>query len=169
VRLGDWECHRKPLDEHLYVIGGYDGRNILADCERYVYADKRWEALPPLPKACREGSVVVLEESLYVLWGYHGGFLDFIQNLSLERLTWKIIWMKVPQPDRNIPCFQHDSQGYFVLNKTLYSIKPLQALKAFPEDIKSYYGPCYYHTGTLYCSFSYGPAKRWEIASLTSS
>jgi hypothetical protein len=36
---------------HLYVLGGYSGR-YLSECKRCVCAENRWEALPPLPRAC---------------------------------------------------------------------------------------------------------------------
>jgi hypothetical protein len=43
----------------LYVVGGFSGRNSLKECERY--ARGRWEALPPVPKACFDASGVVVE------------------------------------------------------------------------------------------------------------
>jgi hypothetical protein len=33
---------------HLYVFGGENGGRRLSECERYVCAEHRWEALPPL-------------------------------------------------------------------------------------------------------------------------
>jgi hypothetical protein len=33
---------------HLYILGGWSG-SYLSECERYVCAENRWEALPPLP------------------------------------------------------------------------------------------------------------------------
>jgi hypothetical protein len=47
---------------HLYILGGVNGR-CLSECERYVCAELRWEALPLLPRAC-------VENSLYALGGY---------------------------------------------------------------------------------------------------
>jgi hypothetical protein len=45
---------------HLYVLGGDNGSNALRECERYVCAENRWEALPSLPRAfCRASGVVV--------------------------------------------------------------------------------------------------------------
>jgi hypothetical protein len=44
---------------HLYILGGWND-SYLSECERYVCAEKRWEALPPLPRACSATSVVVV-------------------------------------------------------------------------------------------------------------
>jgi hypothetical protein len=53
---------------HLYTLGGVDD-SYLSECERYVCAENRWEALPSLPKACMGASGVVVESSLYALGG----------------------------------------------------------------------------------------------------
>jgi hypothetical protein len=54
---------------HLYILGGGNGSSWLRECERYVCAENRWEALPPLPRACCSTIGVVLESSLYALGG----------------------------------------------------------------------------------------------------
>jgi hypothetical protein len=33
---------------HLYILGGETG-HVLSESERYVWAESRWETLPPLP------------------------------------------------------------------------------------------------------------------------
>jgi hypothetical protein len=53
---------------HLYILGGRND-SYLSECERSVCAENRWEALPPLPKACCHMSGVVVESSLYALGG----------------------------------------------------------------------------------------------------
>jgi hypothetical protein len=57
---------------HLYILGGWSGSKDLSECERYVCAENRWEALPPLPRASSDTSGVVVEISLYAL----GGLMD---------------------------------------------------------------------------------------------
>jgi hypothetical protein len=57
---------------HLYILGGINVNGCLSECERYVCAEHRWEALPPLPRACHSTSGVVVENSLYAL----GGMMD---------------------------------------------------------------------------------------------
>jgi hypothetical protein len=53
---------------HLYILGGWNG-SYLSECERHVCAENRWEALPPLPRACCLTSGVVVEKNLYALGG----------------------------------------------------------------------------------------------------
>jgi hypothetical protein len=57
---------------HLYILGGINYNGRLSECERYVCAENRWEALPLLPRACYGASGVVVESSLYAL----GGMMD---------------------------------------------------------------------------------------------
>jgi hypothetical protein len=70
---------------YLYILGGLSG-NYLSECERYVCAEHRWEALPSLPRACINMSGVVVESSLYALGGYNGILLDLVQKLGLKVL-----------------------------------------------------------------------------------
>jgi hypothetical protein len=162
-----WHC-AVYHNRYLYVLGGCaQDDEPLESCERYVVAECLWEALPPLPQVCPSTRGVVVEGSLYALGGYLHGDLDLIQKLSLDRLTWEVLQIKLPQPAADIACFTHGTQAYFVLNRTLYSLQPLRPLKALLNDTRSYYGPSYYSRGTLYGSFHGGAARRIEIGSLT--
>jgi hypothetical protein len=160
-------CHTP----HLYVLGGWSGSRSLKDCERYVCAENRWEALPPLPRACINSSGVVVENSLYALGGRTAGFdLDWVQKLSLESLTWELMPFKLPHAGNAIPCFKlRDTEVYLVVNKTLCSFTALQVrpLKTLAEKIRSRYGASFYRRWTLYCSKLYGPARSFEIGSLS--
>jgi hypothetical protein len=155
--------------QHVYVLGGY---GPLANCERYVCEERRWEPLPPLPQACSSMCGVVVEESLYSLGGTLDGsvILDLIQKLSLERLTWEVLQLRLPVKSSGIPCFKLSTQVYFVLDTTLYSFEAnplrIQAVKGVTGHIKSWRGPSYYSKGTLYCSFHRGKVIRVEIGSL---
>jgi hypothetical protein len=154
---------------HLYILGGFDGR-YLSECERYVSAENRWEALPPLPRACRDTSGVVVKRNLYALGGYDGLLLESVQNLSLERLTWRIMKLRLPHAGRNIPCFKlRDTEVYLVVYKTLCSFTALKVrpLKALTEDIDCWRGASYYQSGTLYCSSYHGAVRSLEIGSLS--
>jgi hypothetical protein len=90
---------------HLYILEGYDDRN-LSECERYVCAENRWEALSLLPRACTCTSGVVVENSLYALGGYDGSELDLVQKLSLESLTWELMHFRLPFTGWCIPLFE---------------------------------------------------------------
>jgi hypothetical protein len=156
---------------HLYILGGYD-YSYLSECERYVCAENRWEALPPLPRACSGTSAVVVESSLYVLGGeYSKKCLYLVQKLSLESLTWELMQFRLPFAAFGIPCFKlRDTEVYLVVNKTLCSFTSLEVrpLKTLTKDIKSQFGVSYYHRGTLFCSSYYdGGVRSYEIGSLS--
>jgi hypothetical protein len=155
---------------HLYILGGYDDR-WLSECERYVCADDRWEALPPLPRACCSTGGIVVESSLYALGGYDdGNNLDLVQKLSLESLTWELMQLRLPHADNGIPCFKvRDTEVFLVVNKTLCSFTALQVrpLKTLTRDIYCWYGASYYHSGTLYYSSGSGAVRSCEIGSLS--
>jgi hypothetical protein len=154
---------------HLYILAGWNGR-CLRECERYLCAENRWQALPPLPRACYNTSGVVVESSLYVLGGHIGSYLDLVQRLSLESLTWEIMEFRLPFAGYCIPCFKlRDTEVYLVVNKTLFSFTALEVrpLKSLTEDIRSWFGASYYHRGTLYCSYHQGGVQCYEIGSLS--
>jgi hypothetical protein len=151
--------------QYLYVLGGYTGSTYLSECERFVCAESRWEALPPLPTACCSMSGVVMDGSLYALGGTNA--LDLIQKLSLEGLTWEPQPLNLPQAGRCIPCFKlSDTEVYFMLDKTLYSLQTLSPVKTLAEGALSGFGPSHYSRGILYCSNCGGEAKSLEIGSL---
>jgi hypothetical protein len=155
---------------HLYILGGRKDR-CLRECERYVYAEDRWEALPPLTRACHSMSGVVVESSLYALGGFSGSTSrDLVQKLSLESLTWELMQFRLPFAGSGIPCFKlTGTEVYLVINKTLCSFTALEVrpLKTLTKDIRSWFGASYYLKGTLYCSNYYGGVLRYEIGSLS--
>jgi hypothetical protein len=156
--------------QHLYILGGYNSSRFLSECERLLCAEKRWEALPPLPRACSAMSGVVVERSLYTLGGYGGSDIDLVQKLSLESLTWEVMQLRLPHADSSIPCFKvSDTEVYLVVNKTLCSFTILQIhpLRTLNEDIRSWRGASYYNSGTLYCSDNLGAVLSYEIGSLS--
>jgi hypothetical protein len=155
---------------HLYVLGGSDDEEFLSECERYVCAENRWEALPRLPRACCQTSGVLVEKSLYALGGEGTVFLDLVQKLSLESLTWELLQFRLPFSGSCIPCFKlRDTEVYLVVDQTLCSFTALKVrpLKTLTEDIRSLFGVSYYHRGTLYCSNDEGGVLSYEIGSLS--
>jgi hypothetical protein len=153
---------------HLYILGGWNGSNYLSECERYVCAENRWEALPLLPAACQSMSGVVVENSLYALGGR--GASHLVQKLSLESLTWELMQFRLPFTGCDIPCFKlRDTEVYLVVNRTLCSFTAFEVrpLKTLTVDIKSEGGASYYHRGTLYCSSYAGGARSYKIGSLS--
>jgi hypothetical protein len=155
---------------HLYILAGWNDR-YLRECERYMCAENRWEALPSLPTACSQISGVVLENSLYALGGFNGlSHLDLVQMLRLDSLTWELMQFRLPFVGNAIPCFKlRDTKVYLVVNKTLCSFtgSEVRPLKTLTEDIQSWFGASYYHRGTLYCSNWLGGALSNKIESLS--
>jgi hypothetical protein len=104
--------------QHLYVLGGWSS-GVSRKCERYVCEETRWEALPPLPRACISASGLVVESSLYALGGSDGLVLDLVQKLSLESFTWELMQFRLPHAGFAIPCFNlNDTEVYLVVNHT---------------------------------------------------
>jgi hypothetical protein len=105
--------------QYLYVLGGLYKR-CLSKCERYSCSQSRWEVLPALPVADYGMSAVEVENSLYVLRGRTSIYLDNVQKLSLDSLTWDLMQLKLPRAACYFPCFKTDSQVYLVSRGTLY-------------------------------------------------
>jgi hypothetical protein len=165
-------CHAAVYHTpHLYILGGWMLSSALSECEMYVCAENRCEAMAPLPRACSNTSGVVVENSLYALGGWcEQSALDLVQKLSLESLTWEIMQFRLPFAGRAIPCFKlRDTEVYLVVNKTLCSFTALEVchLKSLTEDFQSSGGTSYYCRGTLYCSSSGGAVRSYEIGSLS--
>jgi hypothetical protein len=143
-RMGHAAVYHTP---HLYILGGWNDR-CLSECERYVCAENRWEALTFLLRASNSTSGVAVERSLYALGGYDGASeLDLVQKLSLEILTWEIMHFRLPFAGSDIPCFKlRDTEVYLIVNKTLCSFTAfeVQPLKTLIDDIKSFSGTSYY-------------------------
>jgi hypothetical protein len=155
---------------HIYILGGFNDSGYLDECERYVFAENRWEALASLPRACNQMSGVVVESSIYALGGWDGSYLDLVQKLSLESLTWELMQFRLPFTGSAIPCFKlRDTEVYLVVNKTLCSLTALEVrpLKTLTEDIQSWFGASYYFRGTLYFSSFEGRVRSYKIGSLS--
>jgi hypothetical protein len=145
------ECHAAVYHARfLYVLGGRSlNSRAMIGCERYVCAENRWQPLSPLPRPCSVMRTVVVERSLYALGGVADGSksTDGVMQLSLERLTWKLLELKLPKSGSSFPCFKvRSTEVYLLMSKTLYSFTPLKItkLKTFPNDMASYVGTSYY-------------------------
>jgi hypothetical protein len=107
-----------------------------------------------LPRACSSTSGVVVESCLYALGGHDDeSYLDLVQNLSLESLTWELMQFRLSFSGICIPCFKlRDTEVYLVVNQTLCSFTAFEVrlLKTLTKHIQSKFGASYYHRGTLY-------------------
>mmetsp|Transcript_20542 Transcript_20542/g.57044 ORF Transcript_20542/g.57044 Transcript_20542/m.57044 type:complete len:450 (-) Transcript_20542:64-1413(-) len=63
-------CAATALGGKLYVVGGHDGRNVLASAERFdPLCSLPWESLPPMPTARSRCAAAALRGHLYVIGG----------------------------------------------------------------------------------------------------
>jgi hypothetical protein len=103
-------------------------------------------------------SAVELHNSRYALGGSqrYPNYLDTVQQLSLDNLTWQIMQLKLPETAYMFPCFKKDTEVYLVIKKTLYSFTPLEVkpIKTLPEDIGC--SSSYCSRGTLYYELGKG-------------
>jgi len=136
---------------YLYVIGGYNG-GAMRECERLLVSEDRWEAFQPLPKGSFGLSAVVVKRTqcLFALGGSNE--MGMIQRLSLGRLEWDAIPLRFPTHTFGIAIFKQDeTRAFFVGGEELYCLNALTessiTLIKHVGEIKSWYGPSYYHGG----------------------
>jgi len=161
-------------NNYLYAFGGMSPRGyVMAECERLSVSEDRWEALQPLPQGCSNATVVVMKEMqcLYALGGWNSGDLDTIQRLRLGRLEWDSIPLRLPSAASNIACFSSVSKVWFVVKEKLYCLNAahdcaITLIKNKVANKKDCWGPCYYHSGKMYCSNHKGTTKIIKIGSL---
>jgi hypothetical protein len=75
----------------------------------------------------------VVESCLFALGGYDGSsYLNLVQKLSLESLTWELMQYRLPFADRRIPCFKlRDTEVYLVVKDTLCSFTAFEVKEEF--------------------------------------
>jgi hypothetical protein len=117
--------------------------------------------LPFLPVGGIDMSAVEVKNSVYALGGREfEKHFDTVQKLSLDSLTWKLMQLKLPHAEVDIPCFKTETQVYLNIRSTLYSFTPHQVrrVKKLPQNFncvsKSF--SSYYSRGTLYCTCGFG-------------
>jgi hypothetical protein len=122
-----------------------------------------------MPVAGGAMSAVVMDNSLYALGGFDiPRFLDTVQKLSLDSLTWELMQLKLPKTASWFPCFKTDTQVYLVIEKTLYSFTPQQIkeVRTLSKSISSKMS--YYSRGTLYYSEFRSGLSSLAVGELTS-
>jgi hypothetical protein len=78
--------------------------------------------------------LVMVRVDLYALGGYDGSYLDMVQKLSLESLTWEFMQFRPPFAGYCIPCFKlKGTEVYLVVKRTLcsftaFEVHPLKTL-----------------------------------------
>lgn len=171
----------------LYVFSGKDQASFLRECERLSLADNKWESIPQIPIAVINFGVIQLEDNLavYIFGGtdIRGRTRFEIQELSLERLEWKVLELFLPFYALHLTVFKVcESECYFLYEQKLYSFVPstskihqVKTLSLGSKDLGfsdlncslSCYGPSYYSQGTVYSTNSDGPVLKMGIGSLS--
>lgn len=156
----------------VYVVGGFANMATLISCERFSLATQLWEAIPNLPLAVHSNTLVVNERTglLHSVGGAkHLNFesVDFIQELNLFFLTWKLLGVRLQAPSTCIACFNNSGDLYLLLRRGLYKYFPTEDV-ALPviwhsNMLASYCGPAYFYEDTVYTSCYSGPASRLRL------
>jgi hypothetical protein len=160
----------------LYAIGGHNPSSYLAECERYDSFQDKLEPIAPLPHAIGyyEAILCGYTRRLYTLGGHDDtNYVDLIQEFELESQTWKLLEVKLPSKNDEIPCFRVKNQAliYFIQGGVLRSFSPLTYTLANVKtvtNIQSWNGPSYYAKGTLYyLTDGSGPVKKLVIGEIS--
>mmetsp|Transcript_3086 Transcript_3086/g.6388 ORF Transcript_3086/g.6388 Transcript_3086/m.6388 type:complete len:399 (+) Transcript_3086:57-1253(+) len=160
----------------LYVVGGGSYSHYRSQCERLNLAELVWEPFSDIPRPCNELSVAIVEitQCLFAFGGEcYGELLRTIQRLSLERLSWDLLKIKLPNKIMRVACFKvdlADSVVYICTKTKIIAYSPLnnsiKATQALREQASSQSGPTNFCNGVLYCSRIDGKALRVEIGSV---
>mmetsp|Transcript_10964 Transcript_10964/g.21468 ORF Transcript_10964/g.21468 Transcript_10964/m.21468 type:complete len:262 (-) Transcript_10964:32-817(-) len=153
----------------IYVAGGWGGSKPLSNCERFSVNKDEWEVLPSLPTSVYSYCMFMEESSqmLYCVGGRTGGVgsatLSVIQQLSVEKLEWRVLELALPSIFYCIPSFSSGGERYLVLEQDLYIFNPtsLRKVKTLPQPIRSFYGPAYYSHGSVFACNVNGPV--WQV------
>mmetsp|Transcript_22501 Transcript_22501/g.40540 ORF Transcript_22501/g.40540 Transcript_22501/m.40540 type:complete len:316 (-) Transcript_22501:18-965(-) len=140
----------------VYALSGWEAST---KCERYDAKLNFWEELPDIPKATGCVTPVVLEdtESIYVLGGYAGAFLNDIQVFSIPEHTWSVLDIKLPSVGWYMPCFTIGRKElFFIVKRQLWKMSEnnITHIKDVEEEIQCCGGPCIFNEETLHCSFN---------------
>mmetsp|Transcript_13734 Transcript_13734/g.25904 ORF Transcript_13734/g.25904 Transcript_13734/m.25904 type:complete len:110 (-) Transcript_13734:127-456(-) len=108
---------------------------------------------------------------LYVLGGYNGTrFVTFIQELSLERLEWRLLDLRLPSTFQFSASFKLGSQCCLSQAGKFYVLdfKEFKStlIKSLPGSILGKLGPSHYSKGTLYATNCEGRALEQNIGCL---
>ncbi|XP_030838588.1 kelch-like protein 24 isoform X2 [Strongylocentrotus purpuratus] len=78
---------------HLFVAGGYDGREALNNVECFSPGWERWQPCPPMPEAVTFPAVVGYHKRLFVIGGMKSDSCAFpwIQCFDMATQSWSII------------------------------------------------------------------------------
>jgi len=96
-------------ENHVYVMGGYDGvQNVfLNSCEVYNVKKDEWRFFKPMNiSKCAFSATVVNNKFIYTFGGYDGqNRLDAIERYCIQDGDWLTLKLKLKFPLSNCACF----------------------------------------------------------------
>ena len=93
------------LNQIIYAMGGYNGKQWLNQCEQYSVQEDKWTVISPMRK--KKGylsACIVATSCIYVIGGYNGTRLNDIERYTITTDIWDKIEPKgVQMPARSYP------------------------------------------------------------------
>lgn len=142
------------LKGKVYAVSGWGAGQ---KCERYDCESDIWEELPDIPKGTGCITPILTSNSLYVLGGYAGTFLDDVQVLDIPSNTWSVLDIRLPTLGWYMPCFTAcRDEVFFIVKKQLWTLthEKVAMVKKLDDDIQCCGGPCIFDGDTLHCSYN---------------
>jgi hypothetical protein len=173
-----WAHGSTFFEGEVYMISGMDGSSKhISQCERYNCTSETWEALPDILQQVRCTNPITVETTgcIFVFGGYNdAAYQDFIQELNLRTLTWRLLDLKLSTKTYLIPCFKLSREAtdvFYVESGSLYKFDTLQykisAVRAVTVPSEHYQGPSYYFSNMLYMSRNSAQVEMADIGELS--
>lgn len=102
------------VGNELYVVGGFDGKQEIADADRYNLLAERWESLPSLHTRRSGLSLVFDDVGLHALGGGWLQNVDTNERFDLVTGTWTIVPSPVAGSWRNFGAVSADGALYMM-------------------------------------------------------
>ena len=107
------------LNNSVYVIGGYDGKNssFLNSCEQYDLEKNEWKMVSPMMLAkCAFGATTMNDRYIYTIGGYDGTErLNIIEKYDYKIDKWVLIDVKLKYALSNSACVSYAENKLMIL------------------------------------------------------
>ncbi|MBI4945271.1 MAG: T9SS type A sorting domain-containing protein [Bacteroidetes bacterium] len=81
-------CGASVVNNIIYVIGGWNGSNIVGTVEAYNPATDTWSTKTPMPTLRGELGVASVNGKIYAIGGYNGSALNTVEEYDPIANTW---------------------------------------------------------------------------------
>ena len=107
------------LNNSVYVLGGYDGKNgsFLNSCEQYDVEKDEWKTISPMMIAkCAFGATTINNRYIYTIGGYNGKErLSTIEKYDYKIDKWILIDVKLKYSLSNSACVSYTENTLMIL------------------------------------------------------